>query len=74
MTVWMDFNPLKYLGIGCDVAISVSDDIVFAFVLSGGYFMISVNLQFKDSKHTFLLYMRVYDLSGVLLPECEWSE
>jgi hypothetical protein len=54
-------------------AVMVSDDIVFAFVPSDCRFMISVNLKFKESEYSFPLYMRLYNLSGILL-EGEQSE
>ena len=63
----IDFNPANYSGV--EYWFPVSDDVFFAFAFLDGRFMVSVNLGFKLSAYTFLLYMRVYNSSGVLVAE-----
>lgn len=60
MTVWMDFNPLSYVGV--NRSISVGDDVAFQLVWFGCGSLIHVVLKFKGCRFVFVLYERVYSL------------
>jgi len=48
MTVWMDFNPLTFLGINCVVKLSVDAFLKFVWFWSGvGGVMVSVVMEFE---------------------------
>jgi len=78
MTVWMDFNPLKYVDIG--LQISIGDGLAFGFVWDDdnvGVFF-DVHLVFRDSALCFTLYSdfhpaRVYPCEDEDEAEGDWS-